>query len=224
MGNTKKKSRISEYNPGIVAVDIIMLLLGLTFIIGFATGKAIDVRDTFIRVVGGILIAVAVFELINFLRIKEKAMFDWVIMVIGSAIGILGIVLVAAPGLFTSALGYAMAIIIWVYAGSIIFTAVFVLRPAKANYWWFPLIFGFLAFVLGVVTIVFFQSEWLILFIGITLVVGAVGGLSNVISGTQAKREYKKNAKLLADATYTSEAADDEEADNSGDGKKSSKK
>ena len=66
MGNTKKKSRISEYNPGIVAVDIIMLLLGLTFIIGFATGKAIDVRDTFIRVVGGILIAVAVFELISY--------------------------------------------------------------------------------------------------------------------------------------------------------------
>lgn len=220
MGNSKKKSRISEYNPGIVAVDIIMLLLGLTFIIGFATGKAYEVRDTFIRVVGGILIAVAIFELINFLRIKEKAMFDWVVMVIGSAIGILGIVLVAAPGLFAAALGYAMAIIIWIYAVSIIFTAVLVLRPANAKYWWFPLIFGFLAFVLGVVTIVFFQSDLLILFIGITLVVGAVGGLSNVISGTQAKREYKKSAKLLGDADYTVESSTTEDEDSKASSKK----
>lgn len=218
----KKKNRISEYNPGIVAVDIIMLLLGLTFIIGFATGKASDIRDAFIRVVGGILIAVAIFELINFLRIKEKAMFDWVVMVIGSAIGILGIVLVAVPGLFHLALGYAMAIVIWVYAVSIIFTAVFVLRPANAKYWWFPLIFGFLAFILGVIVIIIIEKDWLILFIGITLVVGAVGGLSNVISGTQAKKEFKKSSKLLADADYTVESTTVE--GETEDGKKGSKK
>ena len=40
MGNAKKKDRISNYNVATVAVDVIMLLLGLTFIIGFATGAA----------------------------------------------------------------------------------------------------------------------------------------------------------------------------------------
>lgn len=204
MGNAKKKDRISNYNVATVAVDVIMLLLGLTFIIGFATGAAMKVLTVFIQVVGGVLIAIAIFELINFLRVKEKAVFDWIVMIIGAAIGILGIILIVKPDLLENIIRFIFAIIIWIYAVSIIFTAVIVLKPSGAKYWWFSLLFGFAALVLGV--IVMLQEGTMILLIGITLLVGAIGGLANAILASNAKREFKKNSKILDDATYTVES------------------
>ena len=204
MSSAKKKNRISDYNIATVVVDVIMLLLGLTFIIGFATGAAMKVLTVFIQVVGGVLIAIAIFELINFLRIKEKAVFDWIVMIIGSAIGILGIILIVKPDLLENFIRFIFAIIIWIYAVSIIFTAVIVLKPAGAKYWWFSLLFGFAAFVLGI--FVMLQEGTMILLIGITLLVGAIGGLANAILASHAKREFKKSSKILEDATVTVES------------------
>lgn len=204
MSSAKKKNKISDYNVATVAIDVIMLLLGLTFIIGFATGAAMKVLTVFIQVVGGVLIAIAIFELINFLRVKEKAVFDWIVMIIGAAIGILGIILIVKPDLLENFIRFIFAIIIWIYAVSIIFTAVIVLKPAGAKYWWFSLLFGFAAFVLGV--FVMLQEGTMILLIGITLLVGAIGGLANAILASHAKREFKKNSKILEDATYTVES------------------
>lgn len=204
MSSAKKKNKISDYNVATVAIDVIMLLLGLTFIIGFATGAAMKVLTVFIQVVGGVLIAIAIFELINFLRVKEKAVFDWIVMIIGAAIGILGIILIVKPDLLENFIRFIFAIIIWIYAVSIIFTAVIVLKPAGAKYWWFSLLFGFAAFVLGV--FVMLQEGTMILLIGITFLVGAIGGLANAILASHAKREFKKNSKILEDATYTVES------------------
>ena len=49
-------------------------------------------------------------------------------------------------------------------------------------------------------------TKTLTIIIGITLVVGAIGGIANAILASQAKKEFKANSKILEDATYTVES------------------
>ena len=62
-------------------------------------------------------------------------------------------------------------------------------------------------------------TKTLTIIIGITLVVGAIGGIANAILASQAKKEFKANSKVLEDATYTveSETATEEKKEEDGD-------
>ena len=71
MGKNKKDKAVN-YNAGRIVLDIVMLFLGLIFIIGTIAGKGDDIAAGFVRIIGGSLIVVGIFALINFLRIKEK--------------------------------------------------------------------------------------------------------------------------------------------------------
>ncbi|MBR4556042.1 MAG: DUF308 domain-containing protein [Clostridiales bacterium] len=202
--SSKKKNKISEYNVGTVIVDIIMLLLGLIFFIGTLSGRGDDIASGFVRIVGGVLIAVGVFELINFLRIKEKTLFDTIVLIIGCAIAIVGLVFIINPLPVITVFNFIFGIIIAIYAIVIIITALTTLRPSGAKYWWFSLIFGIIALILGVVIVFFnFATKVLTIVIGITLVVGSIGGMANAILASQAKKEFKANSKILEDATFT---------------------
>ena len=202
MANSKKKNKISNYNTGTIIVDIVMLFLGLIFFIGTLAGKGDDIAAGFVRIVGGVLIAVGIFELINFLRIKDKTLFDTVVLII--AIAIVGLVFIINPLPVITVFNFIFGIIIAIYAVVIIISAVGTLRTAGAKYWWFSLIFGLIALALGLIIIFFnFATKVLTLVIGITLVVGSVGGMANAILASQAKKEYKANSKILDDATYT---------------------
>ena len=89
----------------------------------------------------------------------------------------------------------------------IIIAAVGTLRPAGAKYWWFSLLFGVIALALGFL-VVFFNgaTKTLNIIIGITLVVGSIGGMANAILASQAKKDLKANSKILEDATFTVES------------------
>lgn len=204
MSNKKKKDKISNYNAGTVIADIVMLLLGLVFFIGTLMGKGDDIAAGFVRIVGGILILVGVFELINFLRIKEKTVFDVIVLAIGSAIAIIGIVFIVNPLPVITVFNFIFGIIVAVYAIVIIVTSVGTLRPSGAKYWWFSLLFGIIALGMGIF-IIFFNgaTKALTIIIGITLVLGSVGGMANAILASQAKKEFKANSKILEDATFT---------------------
>lgn len=204
MSNKKKKDKISNYNAGTVIADIVMLLLGLVFFIGTLMGKGDDIAAGFVRIVGGILILVGVFELINFLRIKEKTVFDVIVLAIGSAIAVIGIVFIVNPLPVITVFNFIFGIIVAVYAIVIIFTSVGTLRPSGAKYWWFSLLFGIIALGMGIF-IIFFNgaTKALTIIIGITLVLGSVGGMANAILASQAKKEFKANSKILEDATFT---------------------
>ena len=217
--SSKKKNKISEYNVGTVIVDIIMLLLGLIFFIGTLSGRGDDIASGFVRIVGGVLIAVGVFELINFLRIKEKTLFDTIVLIIGCAIAIVGLVFIINTLPVITVFNFIFGIIIAIYAIVIIIAAVGTLRTAGAKYWWFSLIFGLIALALGIIIVFFnFATKVLTLVIGITLVVGSIGGMANAILASQAKKEYKANSKILDDATFTVESTTTEGAsDNSSD-------
>ena len=113
MSNKKKKDKISNYNAGTVIADIVMLLLGLVFFIGTLMGKGDDIAAGFVRIVGGILILVGIFELINFLRIKEKTVFDVIVLAIGSAIAVIGIVFIVNPLPVITVFNFIFGIIIF---------------------------------------------------------------------------------------------------------------
>ncbi len=212
--NTNKKDKISSYNVGRIVIDIIMLFLGLIFIIGTLFGKGDDIAAGFVRVIGGILILVGVFALINFLRIKDKTLFDTIVLMIGLILAVVGIVFIVQPLPVITVFNFIFGIIVAVYAIVIIVTAVGTLKPAGAQYWWFSLLFGILALGLGVF-IVFFNgaSKALNIIIGATLVVGSIGGMANALLASQAKKEFKANSKILDDATFTVESTSTSNAD-----------
>ncbi len=204
---TKNKNKISDYNLASILLDIVMLFLGLIFFIGTLAGKGDEIASGFVRVVGGVLILVGIFELINFLRIKEKTIFDWIVFIIGCAIAITGIVFIINPLPIITIFNFVFGIIIGIYAVIIIVVSVGTLRPAGAKYWWFSLLFGIAALGMGIfVTCFNGATKTLTIIIGITLVVGAIGGIANAILASQAKKEFKANSKILEDATYTVES------------------
>ncbi len=217
---TKNKNKISDYNLASILLDIVMLFLGLIFFIGTLAGKGDEIASGFVRVVGGVLILVGIFELINFLRIKEKTIFDWIVFIIGSAIAITGIVFIINPLPIITIFNFVFGIIIGIYAIIIIVVSVGTLRPAGAKYWWFSLLFGIAALGMGIfVTCFNGATKTLTIIIGITLVVGAIGGIANAILASQAKKEFKANSKILEDATYTveSETTTEEKKEEDGD-------
>lgn len=204
---TGKKNKISDYNLASILLDIVMLFLGLIFFIGTLAGKGDEIASGFVRVVGGVLILVGIFELINFLRIKEKTIFDWIVFIIGCAIAITGIVFIINPLPIITIFNFVFGIIIGIYAVIIIVVSIGTLRPAGAKYWWFSLLFGIAALGMGIfVTCFNGATKTLTIIIGITLVVGAIGGIANAILASQAKKEFKANSKILEDATYTVES------------------
>lgn len=215
----KSKNKISNYNVGTIIVDIVMLFLGLIFFIGTIAGKGDEIASGFVRVVGGVLILVGIFELINFLRIKNKTVFDWIVFIIGMAIAIVGIVFIINPLPIIAVFNFVFGIIVGIYAIVIIAASVGTLRPAGAKYWWFSLLFGLIALGLGVFIVCFNgASKALTIIIGITLVLGSIGGIANAILASQAKKELKAKSKILDDATYTVESTTtDESTDNSTD-------
>lgn len=204
---TGKKNKISDYNLASILLDIVMLFLGLIFFIGTLAGKGDEIASGFVRVVGGVLILVGIFELINFLRIKDKTVFDWIVFIIGCAIAITGIVFIINPLPIITIFNFVFGIIIGIYAVIIIVVSIGTLRPAGAKYWWFSLLFGIAALGMGIfVTCFNGATKTLTIIIGITLVVGAIGGIANAILASQAKKEFKANSKILEDATYTVES------------------
>ena len=209
---TKNKNKISDYNLASILLDIVMLFLGLIFFIGTLAGKGDEIASGFVRVVGGVLILVGIFELINFVNDQSNMRIST---------GMLNNVLADAqarvqpptdkfiinPLPIITIFNFVFGIIIGIYAVIIIVVSVGTLRPAGAKYWWFSLLFGIAALGMGIfVTCFNGATKTLTIIIGITLVVGAIGGIANAILASQAKKEFKANSKILEDATYTVES------------------
>ena len=216
--NKKNKGGIDTYNAGSVVMDIVMLILGFVFLINTIAGKGDQVASIFVRAIGGILIAVGLISLITFFIKKEKELFDWVIVIFGTAIGVFGIVVVIKPEPIINILNWIMGLIIIVYAIVIVFTAIGFLRPAGANYWGFSVIFGLIALALGFFIIFYnLATKVMMILIGITLVLGAIGGIANAILALQAKKAARKVIKAAglepAKETEETEEKKDEKSD-----------
>ena len=219
--NKKNKRSVDSYSAGTVVVDIVMLILGFVFLINTIMGKGDQVASIFVRAIGGILIAAGVIAVITFLIKKEKELFDWVVMIFGSAIGVFGIVVVIRPEPVINVINWIMGLIIIVYAIVVIFTTLGILRPAGANYWGFSLIFGLIALGLGFLIIFAnLATKLLMIMIGVILILGAVGAIAHAILAGQAKKAARKVIKAAGlDPVKTSDADEkkDEEKPASGD-------
>lgn len=215
--NKKNKKGIESYSARTVIVDIVMLILGLVFLVNAIAGKGNAIAEIFVRVIAGILIATGVFAIISFLTKQEKALFDWVVVIFGTAVMIFGIVFMVQPGPLISFLNWIMGMIIIVYSIVIIFTALAILKPARADHWAFSLFFGLAALVLGFLTIFLkLATQALVIMIGITLIVAAVGGIANAILALQAKKLAKKVIKADAlNETAKDSGSEDKKDDDS---------
>ena len=216
--NKKSKSGIDTYSAGSVVMDIVMLILGFVFLINTIAGKGDQVAAIFVRAIGGILIAVGLISIITFFIKKERELFDWIIMIFGVAIGVFGIVVVIKPEPVINILNWIMGLIIIVYAIVIVFTAIGILRPAGANYWGFSVIFGLIALVLGFLIIFCnLATKILMIMIGVTLVLGSIGGIANAILAVQAKKAARKVIKAagLEPAKETEEETEEKKDEKS---------
>lgn len=219
--NKKSKNGIDSYSAGSVVMDVVMLILGFVFLINTIAGKGDQVAAIFVRAIGGILIAVGLISIITFFIKKERELFDWIIMIFGVAIGVFGIVIVIKPEPVINILNWIMGLIIIVYAIVIIFTSIGFLRPAGANYWGFSVIFGLIALGLGFLIIFCnLATKVMMIMIGVTLVLGAIGGIANAILAVQAKKAARKVIKAagLEPAKETEETEEQkDDASDSGD-------
>ncbi len=213
--NKKNKRSIDTYSAGTVVVDIVMLILGFVFLINTIMGKGDQVATIFVRAIGGILIAAGLIAAITFIIKKEKELFDWMVMIFGAAIGIFGIVVVIRPEPVINIINWIMGLIIIVYAIVVIFTSLGILRPAGASYWGFSLIFGLIALGLGFLVIFAnMATKLLMIMIGVTLIVGAIGGIANAILAAQAKKAARKVIKAAGlDPVKESDAKEQEKKD-----------
>ena len=208
--NKKNKRSIDTYSAGSVVVDIVMLILGFVFLINTIMGKGDQVATIFVRAIGGILIAAGLIAAITFIIKKEKELFDWMVMIFGAAIGIFGIVVVIRPEPVINIINWIMGLIIIVYA-----IVLGILRPAGANYWGFSLAFGLLALGLGFLIIFAnMATKILMIVIGITLILGAIGGIANAIIAAQARKAARKVIKAAGlDPVSEADAKEQEKKD-----------
>lgn len=213
--NKKNKRSIDTYSAGSVVVDIVMLILGFVFLINTIMGKGDQVATIFVRAIGGILIAAGLIAAITFIIKKEKELFDWMVMIFGAGIGIFGIVVVIRPEPVINIINWIMGLIIIVYAIVLIFTTLGILRPAGANYWGFSLAFGLLALGLGFLIIFAnLATKILMIVIGITLILGAIGGIANAIIAAQARKAARKVIKAAGlDPVSEDDAKEQEKKD-----------
>lgn len=194
--NSKKKSSIDKYSASTVLVDIVMLILGFVFLINTIAGKGDQIASIFVRVIGGILIGAGLISVITFLIKKEKELFDWFVMIFGGAIGIFGVVVMIRPEPILNIINWIMGMLIIIYAFAVVVVAIGILRPAGADIWGFSVIAGLAAMVLGFL-IVFMNlaTKTLMILIGITLIVAAVGGLANALIAASARKSVRKVTK-----------------------------
>lgn len=213
MAKNKNKRGIDSYNSGTVILDIVMLILGFVFLINTIAGRGDQVASIFVRAIGGILIAIGAFSLILFFIKGDKELFDWIIMIFGTAIGVFGIVVVIKPEPIINILNWIMGAIIIIYAVVTIITAFGILRPAGAEKWGFSAIVGLVALALGLFVIFFnLATKVMMIVIGATLILGSVGGIANAILALKAKKEAKKVIKaagLDPDNVTVEEPSDD---------------
>lgn len=213
MAKNKNKRGIESYNSGTVILDIVMLILGFVFLINTIAGRGDQVASIFVRAIGGILIAIGAFSLILFFIKGDKELFDWIIMIFGTAIGVFGIVVVIKPEPIINILNWIMGAIIIIYAVVTIITAFGILRPAGAEKWGFSAIVGLVALALGLFVIFFnLATKVMMIVIGATLILGSVGGIANAILALKTKKEAKKVIKaagLDPDNVTVEEPSDD---------------
>ena len=213
MAKNKNKRGIDSYNSGTVILDIVTLILGFVFLINTIAGRGDQVASIFVRAIGGILIAIGAFSLILFFIKGDKELFDWIIMIFGTAIGVFGIVVVIKPEPIINILNWIMGVIIIIYAVVTIITAFGILRPAGAEKWGFSAIVGLVALALGLFVIFFnLATKVMMIVIGATLILGSVGGIANAILALKAKKEAKKVIKaagLDPDNVTVEEPSDD---------------
>ena len=167
---------VKSIRSNMLLTNIILLVVGLSFVIW--PDKA---SDMFVRVLGGILIACAVFEIGKFLIEKKKGMGDIVTIIGGIIVGAVGVFFMIDPAWLVGMMGLVFGIIVILIGLLHLHQSLFIIKAVRPM-WWISLIISFCVIILGILicTNPFGLVNGIFVFIGITLIIEAVAGFYNL--------------------------------------------
>lgn len=183
--NTPKPPRMPKSN-GLTEIifDIVLIALGAVLIIW-----PNDAAELMTRIVGVIMLILAVIEIIVFIVSKNKETLEVVALVGAIIFAGIGIFLIVNPGWLVSFFNYIFGVIIGLYGIFGLVNAVAFARRS-GGLWWIGLILSVIAIAFAV--LIFMNPVWisniLMIAIGVSLIVSAVMGIYNRLRIRKAQK------------------------------------
>ncbi|MBR2294778.1 MAG: DUF308 domain-containing protein [Clostridiales bacterium] len=170
------ENTIKNIKIGMLVTNILTLLAGVAFI---AWPK--ESSEMFVRIIGILFLAAAVFETICFIFAKKRGIFDFISVFVAVAAAGLGIWFLINPSWLVGFFGYVFGVVIILIGIAHLHQTIFIVRYHR-NIWWVSLLVAFLAIALGVFIIInpFGFADGLMIWIGIGMVIEAVFGFFNL--------------------------------------------
>lgn len=167
-----------------IVLDIVLLLLGVVLIVW-----PVDAAIVLTRVVGGVLLLLAIVEIIVFIRSKTKDAFEYVGLVLSIVFAGVGIWFLVNPDWLVQFFNIMFGIMIGLYGLFGIVNSVGFARRS-GGLWWIGLIMSIIALSLAVLIFMnpFATPKMLMIIIGVTLIVAAVTGIFNRLKIRKAQK------------------------------------
>ena len=199
MSKKDKTPKVRNFKPGLIRVlfDIALLLLGIALIIW-----PVDAAVTFTRVFGIVIVACALFQVISFIRNKERDIADMISIFGAVILGIAGVFLIVNPGWLVNFFNIVFGVLIIIYGLVNLINAIIARKLQDA--WFIPLIMAIVAIGMGVVIILveFAATKALMYVIGGTLVFASITGIVNAV---RLSKVQKMMDQVMKDITPVSE-------------------
>lgn len=183
-----------------ILFDIVLFVLGIAFIIW-----PNNAAELLTRIVGIIILVLAVIEIVIFLRSKTRETWEIAGFVVAIIFGLFGLWLVINPGWLVQFTNYIFGTIIAIYGLFGIISSLKFSRKA-GGLWWIGLILSITALAMAV--LIFFNPTWIsnfvMIMVGIALITAAVSGIVNSIKRNKAMGAVR----ILSDTTVVISSSD----------------
>lgn len=201
--NTDQDNNVKKNESGIlpeILFDIVLLVLGVAFIIW-----PNNAAELLTRIVGIIILVLAVIEIIIFVRSKTREKWEIAGFVVAILLASFGIWLVVNPGWLVQFTNYIFGTIIAVYGLFGVISSLKFSRKA-GGLWWIGLILSITALAMAV--LIFLNPTWIsnfiMIMVGIALITAAISGLINSIKRNKAMG----STRILPDTTVVISSSD----------------
>ena len=200
------KKDVQTGGKSALILDIVLILLGVTFIIW--AEKALDLMT---RIVGVCLVGIFVAEIVIFIKSRTREMWEKVGLGVSVILAVLGLWLAISPGSFHGLINYVFGFLILVYGAFGIVNSVSFAR-ASGGLWWIGLIMSISAVAMAILILLnpSFLAGILMIAIGIAIVFSGVTGIYNWVNVRKAQK-MAMNDPVIINVSDMKDAGSDEE-------------
>ena len=200
------KKDVQTGGKSALILDIVLILLGVTFIIW---GK--QALDLMTRIVGVCLVGIFVAEIVIFIKSRTREMWEKVGLGVSVILAVLGLWLAISPGSFHGLINYVFGFLILVYGAFGIVNSVSFAR-GSGGLWWVGLIMSISAVAMAILILLnpSFMADVLMMVIGIAIVFSGVTGIYNWVNVRKAQKMVM-NDPVIINVSDMKDAGSDEE-------------